>query len=240
MAVDDRELSRNRLLAAIPAAERQAVAERAVVAEFDIRDVVFREHEPIERVLFPLTGVFSLLSTAGGDDGIVEVATVGREGFVGLPVFLQAQLTSAHRAIAQVAGRAATLPVPQFMELGNSRGALHGTLQRYTQALITQIAQNVACNRLHSVERRCARWLLMTHDRVDGDEFLLTQEFLARMVGVGRAAVNAAAQALQDAGCIRYSRGRVTILDRSRLTAASCECYGIIQEEFERLTPGRG
>jgi CRP-like cAMP-binding protein len=198
--------------------------------------MVFREEEPIERVVFPLTGVFSLLSLAPGAQ-LVEVATVGREGFVGLPVFLQAQLTSAHRAMSQIPGRAVTLSTPDFMALGNSGGALQTALQRYTQALITQIAQNAACNRAHSVEQRCARWLLMTHDRVDGDGFLLTQEFLAQMLGVGRPAVNGAAQALQDAGCIAYSRGRMTIVDRARLESASCECYDVIRREFDRLTP---
>jgi CRP-like cAMP-binding protein len=239
VAVDHHELAHNRVLAALPARERDAVAERGEIVEFEVKDVVFREHEPIDRVAFPLTGVFSLLSTSG-HEATVEVATVGREGFVGLPVFLQAQLTSAHRAVAQVPGRALTMPAPLFMDLGNGGSALQTILQRYTQALITQIAQNVACNRLHSVEQRCARWLLMTHDRVDGDEFALTQEFLAQMVGVGRSAVNAAAQKLQDPGCIRYSRGRITIRDRTRLAAAACDCYAIIREEFERLTPAAG
>jgi CRP-like cAMP-binding protein len=239
VAVQADELSRNRVLAGLPAAEQQAVAARGTVEDFELGDMVFHEHEPIEHVLFPLTGVFSLLSVAP-PERIVEVATVGREGFVGLPVFLQAQLTSAHRAIAQVPGRALTLSAAAFMELANSGNALQTGLQRYTQALITQIAQNAVCNRVHPVGHRCARWLLMTHDRVDGDEFVLTQEFLAQMLGVGRAAVNAAAQTLEDAGCIAYSRGRITILDRAGLEAASCECYGVIRQEFDRLTPASG
>jgi CRP-like cAMP-binding protein len=235
MAIDGSELLRNRVLAGLPDAERRAVAGRGVVEDFPVGVVVFREQEPIERVLFPLAGVFSLLSTEPQDQ-VVEVATVGREGFVGLPVFLQARLTSAHRAVVQVPGRALAMSAPAFMELGSSGGALQTALQRYTQALITQIAQNAACNRAHSVEQRCARWLLMTHDRVDGDRFDLTQEFLAQMLGVGRAAVNGAAQTLQDAGCITYSRGRLTIVDRARLEAASCECYAVIRQEFDRLT----
>jgi CRP-like cAMP-binding protein len=235
VALEQHELARNRVLASLPGGERRAVAERGTLKDFEISEVVFLEREPIEHVLFPLTGVFSLLSVTP-DEQIVEVATVGREGFVGLPVFLQAQLTSAHRAIAQIPGSAVTMSAAAFMELGNSGGALQTALQRYTQALITQIAQNAACNRVHSVEQRCARWLLMTHDRVDGDEFVITQEFLAQMLGVRRAAVNVAAQALQDAGAITYVRGRMTIVDRRRLETASCACYGVIREEFDRLT----
>jgi CRP-like cAMP-binding protein len=187
-------------------------------------------------VTFPTEGVCSLLSVV--DDGrTVEVATVGNEGFVGLPVFLQATLTSSHRAIVQIPGRGITLPAASFLDLSNSGGRFQTILQRYAQAIITQIAQGAACNRVHSVEQRCARWLLMTRDRVTDDRFPLTQEFLAQMLGAGRQAVNEAAQSLQEDGLIRYSRGDITVLDRAGLERRSCECYSLIRGEFERLLP---
>jgi CRP-like cAMP-binding protein len=236
MAVAQDALSGNRLLAAVDGRLRAALAEAAEERDFELRELVFEQGEPIRHVVFPLSGVWSLLSVM--DDGrSVEVATVGREGFVGLPVFLRATLTSSHRAIVQVPGRAITFGAAEFLDLGNSGGSFQTTLQRYAQALITQIAQNVACNRLHALEQRCARWLLQTHDRVDGDEFPLTQEFLGQMLGVGRQAVNEAAQALQDAGLIRYTRGTVTVIDRDRLHGAACECYDVVRDEFGRLLP---
>jgi CRP-like cAMP-binding protein len=186
--------------------------------------------------VFPLHGVCSLLSVTP-DDRIVEVATIGNEGFVGLPVFLQATLMSSHRAIAQIGGDAIVVAAPDFLELSNSGGPFQAVLMRYAQALMTQIAQGAACNRIHTLQQRCARWLLMTHDRVEGDTFELTQEFLAMMVGVGRQAVNEAAQDLQDARLIAYSRGRISMLDRSGLEAASCDCYEVIRSEFDRLLP---
>jgi CRP-like cAMP-binding protein len=124
-----------------------------------------------------------------------------------------------------------------FLDLSNSGARFQAVLMRYAQALMTQIAQGAACNRVHTLPQRCARWLLMTHDRVEGDTFELTQEFLAMMVGVGRQAVNEAAQDLQDAGLIAYSRGRISILDRSGLEATSCDCYDVIRSEFDRLLP---
>jgi CRP-like cAMP-binding protein len=167
----------------------------------------------------------------------VEVATIGNEGFVGLPVFLQASLMSAHRTIVQIAGEGVVVAAADFLEVSNAGGSFQAVLMRYAQALMTQIAQNAACNRLHSVEQRCARWLLMTHDRVDGDRFELTQEFLSRMLGAGRQAVNEAAQGLQQRGTMAYTRGQITILDRPGLEAASCECYGVIRADFDRLLP---
>jgi CRP-like cAMP-binding protein len=124
-----------------------------------------------------------------------------------------------------------------FSALANQGGVLQGLLQRYTQALFSQIAQSSACNRLHTIDQRCARWLLQTHDRVSSDEFPLTQEFLAQMLGVQRSSVNGAAGALQERGVIRYSRGVITILDREGLEAAACECYRVIAGEFARLIP---
>jgi CRP-like cAMP-binding protein len=234
--VPDADLRRNRLLAAAPGRVRQQLAEIGSLESLELRQVLFEPDVRVERVVFPLFGVCSLLSV-GADERVVEVATIGNEGFVGLPVFLQATLMSAHRAIAQIPGEAVVVEASTFLDISNSGGPFQTVLMRYTQALMTQIAQGAACNRLHSLEPRCARWLLMTHDRVDGDEFPLTQEFLALMLGSGRQAVNEAARALQDRGLITYARGRITVKDRPGLEAAACECYTIIRAEFDRLFP---
>jgi CRP-like cAMP-binding protein len=229
-------LAGNRLLAAAPQELRTRLATAASHERLEFKQVLFEEDARIERVVFPLHGVCSLLSVTP-DERIVEVATIGNEGFVGLPVFLQATLMSSHRVIAQIPGDAIVMEAPDFLELSNSGGPFQAVLMRYAQALMTQIAQNAACNRVHTLRQRCARWLLMTHDRVEGDTFELTQEFLAMMVGVGRQAVNEAARDLQDAGMIAYSRGRISILDRSGLEATSCDCYDVIRSEFDRLLP---
>lgn len=181
----------------------------------------------------PCDPVVSLVAL--GEDGekdIVEVATVGNEGIVGLPAFLGSEQTSL-RAFIQIPGHALRTRVEAFKNFTTVSSSISQTILRYTQALITQISQSAACNRLHT--ERCARWLLQTHDRVQSDDFPLTQKFLSQMLGTRRAAVNLAARTLQQAGLISYRRGRVTILDRAELENVSCECYGIIASEFERL-----
>jgi CRP-like cAMP-binding protein len=215
---------------------RSEVARVAAPKRFEQRESVYEQGETIDAVLFPIDGVFSLVTVM--DDGrAVEVATVGNEGFVGLPVFLQARLTSAHRAFSQIAGDALVIAPAPFLRLSNSGGPFQAALQRFALATITLIAQGAACNRLHRIEQRCARWLLETSDRVGAEDFPLTQDFLAQMLGVGRQAVNEAARSLQDAGLIRYSRGSVAILDRPGLEAAACECYALVRAEFDRLLP---
>jgi CRP-like cAMP-binding protein len=223
----------NRLLDALPAKARDALPlERC---DGQVRDLIFEQHEPIRHVVFPITAVCSMLTVM--HDGVgIELATIGNEGFVGVPVFLGASSTNA-RSFVQVAGEYLRMPARDFRQAIDNGGRLHGLVQRYSQALFTQIAQNVACNRAHAVEERCARWLLQTQDRVGGDQFPLTQEFLGQMLGVRRATVNAAARALQEAGLITYRRGVITIVDRAGLESAACECYGVVAREFERLTP---
>jgi CRP-like cAMP-binding protein len=167
----------------------------------------------------------------------IEIATIGNEGMAGLPVFLQATLTSAHMSFSQIAGQSLRMPAARFSDFVNSSegGGLRLALNHYTQALMSMIARAVGCNALHSVHQRACRWLLTTHDRVASDEFLLTQEFLSQMLGVTRASVNEVAQDLQSAGAIDYSRGRITILDRPALESRSCECYEVVRDEFDRL-----
>jgi CRP-like cAMP-binding protein len=189
--------------------------------------------EPIPFVYFPLSCVCSLVITVAGG-GTVEVATVGNEGLVGLPVFLTSD-ASPVAAFCQVAGQALRLSAAALREETRGGGPLHDALLRYSQGLVNQIAQSAACGRLHPIDQRCARWLLMVQDRVGANRFALTQQFLAQMLGVRRAGVSAAAGALMRAGLIRYSRGLITVTDRAGLEAASCDCYRVVKEEFDRL-----
>lgn len=223
----------SRILAWLPRHPRHellAVAERR---RFEVHETVYEQRGSVEYVVFPLTAVFSLISTTE-EGGGAEIATIGNEGLVGLPAFLEPRLPTAHRAIAQIAGEGLTLPASRFAEITRSE-TVHFALHGYTQALITQIAQGSVCNRLHPLQQRCVRWLLQTHDRVSDDHFLLTQEFLGQMLGAGRDTVNRAAGELQRSGLIRYSRGRITVVDRSGLEAIACECYGVVQRNFEQL-----
>jgi CRP-like cAMP-binding protein len=233
---DVETLTRNRLLAMIPEGERERLASEFELVSLDLKADLYMENEPIEYVYFPITGVLSLVSQMEDGRGI-EIATIGNEGMVGLPVFLQATLTSAHMAFSQIPGESLQMPAGRFGEFIASaeNGGLHLALKRYTQALMSMIARAVACNALHSVEQRACRWLLTTRDRVDSDEFLLTQEFLGQMLGVSRASVNEVARQLQAAGAIRYARGRVMTIDRGKLESRSCECYRVITGEFDRL-----
>jgi len=194
---------------------------------------LYDPYVPLEHVYFPEDGVASLLTQL--DNGIeTEVATVGREGMVGLPAFFGVESVPG-RAIWQVSGKALVLSTKVLRRETRQGGALNDVLRLYAQGLFTQISQSASCNRRHEIVQRCSRWLLMTHDRVNGDEFELTHEFLSKMLGVRRAGVSVAAGILQKAGLIKYSRGRITILDREGLEAISCECYRIVREEFDRL-----
>lgn len=199
------------------------------------RDIVHEPGQSISHVYFPETAVLSLVSTMQ-NGATVEVGTAGCEGMVGLSVLL-AEDVSTVRTLAQIPGAVERMTAEEFTHLASVPGAFHRTLLRYTQAFLTQVAQTAACNGAHLVEERCARWLLMTHDRVDGDDFPLTHEFLAFMLGVRRAGVTVAMRSLQEAGLVRYTRGRVSISDRVGLEAASCECYRVVRAHFERLLP---
>src|SRR5712671_2989795 len=190
-------------------------------------------NKPIKFVYFPLTGVFSLVTFMEDGEG-VEVATVGNEGMVGLPLFLGVDRTSG-KAFTQVPGDSLRMTDSAFKKEIRRQGPLTQTLQLYTQALMVQISQGMACNGIHSIRQRCARWLLMTQDRVASESFPLSQEFLALMLGVRRAGVNKVATGLKKAGLIQYSRGVIRILNRKKLEDASCECYQVIKKEFDRL-----
>lgn len=225
--------SENRLIRALPPEVSEKLGQRLEVLDMEVRHCVFEADRPSQYVYFPLSGVISV-HTKMHDGMAVEVATIGREGMVGLEVFLGGGQTPAS-AFCQIAGRAARIGADAFREVVRDNAPLTTLLLRYTQATLVQVAQSVACNRLHLIEERCARWLLMTHDRVSGNRFDLTQEFLAEMLGVRRPSVSIAASILQRAGFIRYSRGRVEIVDRAGLESAACECYSVIAREYERL-----
>jgi CRP-like cAMP-binding protein len=188
-------------------------------------------------VYFPTDGVISLV-TPLHTGAIVEVATIGNEGVVGVPV-VQPLTSFAVRAITQDAGHGLRMETAVFADwVANSR-PFQTLIDRYTQALFGQIAQAAACNRLHSSEERLSRWLLMSRDRVSSDQFMITQEFLSQMLGARRSTVSVSAGILQRAGLIRYTRGLVTIVDRDGLEAVACECYAVIKAELDRVSPRR-
>ncbi len=196
-------------------------------------DSLYQPNEQLKYVYFPERGVAAILNIL--EDGTEsEIATVGNEGVVGLPAFFGAA-TSSRRALYQISGTAVRVNAAAVRQETRKNGALAKTLRLYSQALFTQLAQQTTCNRLHTIKQRCCCWLLFTHDRVDGDEFGLTHEFLSEMLGARRAGVTVIAGALQRAGIIQNQRGRVTIRNRAKLEKTACECYRMIRAEFNRL-----
>jgi CRP-like cAMP-binding protein len=238
MSMDDslQSATENRLLAHLTCTP-DALFERSQVVPLRLRQVLFDIDRPITHVYFPLTGIVSVVG-ADLSASAVETATIGREGFVGIPIILGAAQVSA-QAFCQVAGRALQIPVDVFREALAESRELETALKRYVLAFLSQTAQTSVCNRLHTMRERCARWLLETHDRVDGDMFGLTQEFLAQMLGVRRATVGKVATELQDDGLIQYEYRQITITNRPGLERAACACYRIITLEYERLVEGR-
>lgn len=225
----------NRLLAALPGKEFDRFTAQMDDVSLAVRDVLYRPNGTIRHVYFPRTAVVSMTLTMQ-DGATVEVGTVGNDGMAGVPAFLGAD-KSPTEVFCQVAGEARRMPVAAFREAVRPDGPFRDLVQRFTQVLLNQVSQTTACNRLHPIEARLARWLLMTHDRMGGDEVPLTQEFLSYMLGVQRPSVTLAAGALQKAGLIRYTRGRITVLNREGMEAAACECYRVVRSELDRLLP---
>lgn len=223
----------NRLLASLPEEEYERLLPYLETVSLTHKQVVYAPNEPIEYVYFPKNCVISLVIFMEHGSA-VEVGTVGNEGMAGIPVFLGADSIPSD-AFCQIPGDALRMRADVFKNTVTPGSPLHYLLQRYTQTVLNQIAQTAACNSVHVIEKRCCRWLLMTHDRVGRDEFPLTQEYLSDMLGVRRASVSAVAASLQKAGLIRYSRGRIEIIDRKGLESAACECYRIVKAEFDRL-----
>lgn len=225
----------NLLLAALPKDEYQRLLPKLKQVPLVFREVIYEPGDLIRNVYFPISGIISLLA-AVEDRATLEVGIVGREGMVGLPVFMGVK-TSTNRAVVQGAGEAMRMKANAFRDECETGGSLPRLLRRYTHSRLTQIAQGAACNRFHPIDARLARWLLMTRDRMGADEFQLTQEFLSNMLGVRREGVNKAAGALQQQQLISYSRGNLLILDRAGLEAIACHCYGLIRAEYDGFLP---
>ncbi|GLC23760.1 Crp/Fnr family transcriptional regulator [Roseisolibacter agri] len=224
---------RNHLLHGLPPEDYAWLLPKLRPERLRLKDVLIEPDTPIAAVHFMRTGVGSMIATEQ-EGGEIEVGTIGNEGLIGLPVVFGAE-SSTYRVLIQIEGEAWRLSADDFRQAMEERPAVRRRALRYAHAFTDQIAQSVACNRLHTVEERCARWVLMTHDRVDGDAFELTHEFLAVMLGVRRAGVTVALGALQHAGLIRNVRGRIEVLDRTRLMAAACGCYAVTRASYRRL-----
>lgn len=230
-------LRKNRLLALVEAPTLALLAPEMRLSPMAAGEVVMEEGKRIRQAWFPTDGVISMLGAAQGDDPRVEVGTIGNEGMAGLALFLGRD--RAHgECYVQVPGHALRMSGAAFQAAAQARPDLAQVLHRYTHALFVQAAQGTACNLTHSPLQRCARWLLMTDDRVEGDSFALKQEFLAQMLGERRPTVSRVQSTLQARGMIRYSRGRVTVLDRKGLEETACPCYRVIRNEYDALLQG--
>lgn len=223
----------NRLLSLLSSKDYARLRPHLHRIPLEYRQSLYRANKPIEFVYFIETGVGSLVNTMANGQA-AEVGTIGNEGVVGVPLVLgdDRAPTSVY---VQVPGGGMRMTAALFKKELAQSPSMQAVMLRYVHALFNQVAQSAACNHFHTLEQRCCRWLLMTHDRMHADEFLLTQEFLAMMLGVQRTGVSRAAGALQAQGLITYTRGNVVILDRRGLKQRSCECYGVAKKEFDRL-----
>lgn len=228
-------LAGNRVLGPLPEADRARLAEAITPYKTD-HEVLVPAGGTIEYAYFPVSGLISVVA-ALKDGKRAEVATVSREGMAGLPLFLGSR-TSLYEIVAQVSGEGFRIPADALLrEIERSPG-LRTRLLKYSEARMAMLGQTAACNAAHAIRARLARWLLISHDSVDGDEFELTHEFLSTMLGAERPTVTVAAGALQKSGTITYKRGDVNVLDRAKLERSSCECYGIVRREMDRLMDG--
>ena len=225
--------SANRLLASLDPEDLEALSRGLAPVALDKGALLYEPGDDVDLIYFPHNAVISLMTLMQSGEAI-ESATVGREGAVGLSASIYPR-QSLSRAIVQVAGSASRIPAAQLHQACKQSERLRFLVDRHAEALFAHAIQSVACNALHSVEARFCRWLLCCHDRIDSDRVSLTQEFLADMLGVQRTTVTVVARTLQAAGLIRYSRGIVDILDRPGLEAITCECYGAVRRNYERL-----
>jgi CRP-like cAMP-binding protein len=233
MALSATPTSRNRLLAALPSGVLAELWPQLQSVELPFRHVLQAPGKPIEAVYFPETGWASMLAYMEDGDA-AEVGLIGREGFIGLPVLLGADHDDIE-AMVQGPGTALRMDARAFRQELQRLPALHDLLLRYALVHHGQVARTAACNGRHHTDQRLARWLLMGHDRAEGDEYPMTHEFLSMMLGVRRAGVTVSAGALQKAGHIQYGRGRITITDRPGLESVACECYGMVRRAQDRL-----
>ncbi|HEY9402673.1 MAG TPA: Crp/Fnr family transcriptional regulator [Pyrinomonadaceae bacterium] len=223
----------NRLLARLPVEEYGRLSPHLEPVRFDLGDIIYQSGGHIDYIYFLTDCIVSLLYTM--ENGMsAEIGIVGNEGVIGIALFMGGD-TMPNRAIVQSAGTAVRMKARLLQDEFKRGGEFHHLLLRYTQALVTQISQTAVCNRLHSVERQLCRWLLLSHDRLQTDELIMTHDMIANMLGTRREGVTVAAGKLQDAGLINYYRGRITIINRAGLEEAVCECYQVVKDEFDRL-----
>ena len=231
------EPKQNHLLAALPPAEFERLSPHLELATLDLGQVLYESGGKLNHVYFPTDSIVSLLYVMA-DGASAEIAIVGNEGLLGIALFMGGETTPS-RAVVQSAGHGYRLKAQLMKQEFNRAGPMMHLLLRYTQALITQMAQTAVCNRHHSVEQQLCRWLLLSLDRLTGNELSMTQELIANMLGVRREGVTEAAANLQRAGLIQYRRGHITVTDRPGLEQRTCECYGVVRREYERLIPAR-
>lgn len=227
----------NHLLAALPAAEWLRLQPQLEWVEMPLGKVMYESGRTLSHVYFPGDAIVSLLYVLE-DGASAEIAVVGNEGVVGISLFMGGESTTS-RAVVQSAGGGWRLRAQAIKDEFNRSGPVMHLLLRYTQALITQMAQTAVCNRHHSLDQQLCRWLLLSLDRLHGSELVMTQELIANMLGVRREGVTEAALKLQRLGLIRYARGHITVLDRAALEARTCECYAVVKREYDRLLPDR-
>jgi CRP-like cAMP-binding protein len=225
----------NHLLAALPAAEWQRWLPHLESVEMPLGQVLYEAGGTLSHVYFPTTAIVSLLYVME-NGASAEIAVVGNEGIVGISLFMGGDSTSS-RAVVQSAGAGLRLKAQIMKDDFNRAGPVLHLLLRYTQALITQMAQTAVCNRHHSLDQQLCRWLLLSLDRLQGSELVMTQELIANMLGVRREGVTEGALKLQQAGLIRYARGHISVLNRDGLEIRTCECYAVVKKEYDRLLP---
>lgn len=223
----------NHLLAALPAEARERLFPRLRLVDLPLGQVIYESGDSLHHVYFPTNAIVSLLYVMESGAS-AEISVVGNEGLVGIAVFMGGESTPS-RAIVQSAGSAFSLPSQRLRDEFNGFPDMRMLMLRYTQGLITQMAQTAVCNRHHSINQQLCRWLLLSLDRLSGNDLIMTQELIANMLGVRREGVTEAAGKLQDRGVIKYQRGHITVLDRARLEELSCECYSVVKDETDRL-----
>jgi CRP-like cAMP-binding protein len=227
----------NQLLAALPQTELRRWLPDLEIVEMHLGDVLYESGSTLGHVYFPVTAIISLLYVME-NGASAEIAVVGNEGILGISLFMGGESTPS-RAVVQSAGHGFRLTAGLMKTEFDRSGPVLHLLLRYTQALITQMAQTAVCNRHHSVDQQLCRWLLLSLDRLQGNQLLMTQELIANMLGVRREGVTEAALKLQKVGVISYSRGHITVLDRAKLEGLSCECYAVVKKEYDRLLPAQ-
>jgi CRP-like cAMP-binding protein len=225
----------NHLLAALSPTERERIYAHLQLVEMPLGKILYESGDVLRHVYFPTDSIVSLLYVLA-DGASAEISVVGNEGLIGIALFMGGETTPS-RAIVQSAGHAYRLVGQQLKEEFHRNGKLQLLLLRYTQALITQMAQTAVCNRHHSVDQQLCRWLLLSLDRLSSNQLTMTQELIANMLGVRREGVTEAAGKLDKLGVIRYARGHITVLDRRKLEQLCCECYAVVKKEGDRLLP---